>query len=50
VKHGERVMNQDVCIEDEIFDGGGGSHGLRRICSRWLRERTTETCWFFSGV
>ena len=28
MKHGEGVVNQDVRIEDEIFDSGGSSHGL----------------------
>ena len=28
MKHGEGVVDQDVRIEDEIFDSGGSSHGL----------------------
>lgn len=50
VEHGEWVVNEDIRIEDKVFDSGGSSHGMGRICSRRTGERDRNLLVFWCGV
>ena len=49
MEHGERVVDEDVGIEDEILDIGGSSHGFAEF-AHGVRLNATETCWIFGWV